>query len=184
MTVSYEALTLRDGYDLDVLTKQGVYMVTDPTNGPDTGDWYVHVFVAKIGGKARQMQIAWSDADGSGQTRNFTGTTGWTTWTNIGGAGGGSGTNDTLAITGDITPTALAANTDDYAPAGLAGASVVRISSGSSDYNVTGLTTGSDGRVVIAYNIGTGTITFTAEDASSAAANRFGFGGDVVVGPG
>lgn len=104
MTVSFEATLLPNGYDLNALTRPGVYAVTDPENGPDTGDWYVHVFVAKFSGKARQFQLAWSDVGNTGSTRSFTGTTGWTAWSNVnsGGAADLSNIND---LKFDITPT-------------------------------------------------------------------------------
>ena len=71
-----------------------------------------------------------------------------------------------------ITPTALAANTNNYNPTGFAGAEVVRISA-SGAVDLTGLvapTTGS--RLVILQNAGTEIITLK-HDVTSTAANRF-----------
>lgn len=78
---------------------------------------------------------------------------------------------------GDITPAALAGNVNDYNPAGLAQASVIRQNgSGAASRNVTGLAGGADGRVIDFLNISdvaAETIVLTHEDALSAATNRF-----------
>lgn len=75
--------------------------------------------------------------------------------------------------TGIITDT-LAADTDDYAPTGLARAGVVRITLSAAGINMTGLTGGIDGRVLALENVdATQTLTINDEDVASAAANRF-----------
>jgi hypothetical protein len=77
-----------------------------------------------------------------------------------------------LAKSAVITPTILSANTNDYAPTSLAIARRLRISS-SAAVNLTGLTGGSDARDLDLENVGSFAITLTAQDAGSAAANRF-----------
>lgn len=77
-----------------------------------------------------------------------------------------------LAFAGVISPTALVANTNDWAPTGLATATRVRVSA-STPVNLTGLLAQSDGDYKILENVGTNNITLTANDAASAAANRF-----------
>ena len=86
------------------------------------------------------------------------------------------------ALTGDISPTQLAANTNDYAPTGFATATVLRIS-GSAAWNITGLAAGSDGKVIIVHNIGAFDLTFTNQDVLSIAANRFLFSANVTLEP-
>ena len=74
-----------------------------------------------------------------------------------------------------ITPTALVANTNNWAPTSLAGANVIRAAA-SSAISVTGLVApATDGKVVVIYNVGSFTITLTSQDGSSTAANRFAF---------
>ena len=77
-----------------------------------------------------------------------------------------------VTFTGVISPGALGSSTNDWAPANLSSASVLRVTA-SSAVNLTGLTGGTDGRLVFLDNIGSSNITLTAQDASSAAANRF-----------
>lgn len=95
------------------------------------------------------------------------------------GAGGTPGVvavTTAFAITGDISPAALAAGaTNDYAPAGIGSATTLRLTPNAAGSTLTGITTGSDGRVLVIMNIGTAAdITLLHDDgASSAAANRF-----------
>lgn len=88
-----------------------------------------------------------------------------------------------IALTGVIEPSALAANTNDWAPTGVATASTIRMSA-SSAINLTGLLAPAvDGTVVVLENVGSYNITLLPESASSAAANRFALPHAVVVGP-
>jgi hypothetical protein len=82
-----------------------------------------------------------------------------------------------IRTTGIITPTELAADADDYAPTGAAAATVLRLSADAA-HDITGLAGGSDGRILYLHNVGAETITLKAEDASSAAANRFAISAD------
>lgn len=82
----------------------------------------------------------------------------------------------TLAIgalsTAVISPSQISADTNDYAPAGFSGASMLRLSTDASR-NITGLAGGSAGRMVLIHNVGGFNMVLTDEDALSAAANRF-----------
>lgn len=86
----------------------------------------------------------------------------------------------TVAMSGDISPTALSASVNDYAPAGLSGASSIRLDS-SAAYSLTGLTGGADGRVISIENISAFGITLVGESTASSAANRFA--SDVFIPP-
>ena len=76
-----------------------------------------------------------------------------------------------LALTADISPAQIVANTDNYSPTNLATAAVLRLSTDTSR-NITGLAGGSDGRVLFLFNVGSFDIVLV-HDATSTAANRF-----------
>jgi len=84
----------------------------------------------------------------------------------------------TFALTGDITPSTLSGDVNDYDPTGWSTASVIRLESGSpSVRTITGLAGGADGRVAILINKGaTFNVNLASESASSSAANRFSLG--------
>lgn len=77
-----------------------------------------------------------------------------------------------LGLTRSITPAAIGANQNDYAPAGHGTATVERLSA-SAAYNVTGLSATVSVKVKVLVNIGTFSITLKNQDAGSTAANRF-----------
>ncbi|MGX5801425.1 hypothetical protein ACWGS9_09290, partial [Bradyrhizobium sp. Arg314] len=80
----------------------------------------------------------------------------------------------TLALTGIISPTALAAGaTNDYNPTGLASASVLRITGNAGGSVLTGIAAQPSGTVLILSNIGTSLITIAGRNANSLAANQF-----------
>lgn len=87
-----------------------------------------------------------------------------------------------IAFTGDISPSALLGNTNDWAPTGVAACSRIRASA-SSAINLTGLLAGTDGERKVIENIGSYNITLTSSDAASAAANRFAIPAAVVLRP-
>ena len=87
-----------------------------------------------------------------------------------------------FGFTGIITPTALSGSTNDWSPTGLSGANTIRASA-SAAYNLTGLTGGTDGRIIILKNVGSYTITLVNESASSSAANRFTLLNDIAMVP-
>lgn len=88
---------------------------------------------------------------------------------------GNASVGGTLATTGVISPSQLVANTNDWAPTGLSGASIIRFST-DARRNITGLTGGATGRAIILHNVGTFPAVFKFEDSNSTAANRFAFG--------
>jgi hypothetical protein len=89
-----------------------------------------------------------------------------------------------FALTADTTPSALAANQNDYNPAGLSTADVLRLEASGADRSITGLQGGADGRIIVLYNIGaTYDIFLLNEDTGSSEANRFAFGADVCLVP-
>lgn len=93
-----------------------------------------------------------------------------------------------FAFTGVISPSALAAQADDYAPTGNATATVWRLStSASANRVITGIAGGSSGRILILQNVnsaGAGNITLAAQNTSSAAGNRLAAPADILVRPG
>lgn len=86
----------------------------------------------------------------------------------------------TFALSGDISPSQITANQDNYNPTGLSGASVLRLSSDASR-DVTGLQGGSDGRVLIVHNVGAQNIVLKDEAAGSTAGNRFALAADLTL---
>ena len=68
-------------------------------------------------------------------------------------------------LTGNVTPTAIAANTNDWNP-GITGIYQVRTSAntdGNINYNITGLDGGVNGQVIIIQNIGVGALILKIE---------------------
>lgn len=92
-------------------------------------------------------------------------------------SGGGTEATTTWAWSGDISPT-ISANTDDWAPTGLASASVIRANV-TGGFNLTGITGGADGRFLLLINTGSfgNVLTLKNGSSSSAAANRMVFVG-------
>ena len=88
--------------------------------------------------------------------------------------------NSSFHLTGDIAPAQIAANQNDYNPAGLSGASVLRLNSDASR-DITGLSGGGDGRILTLINTGSFPIVLKNDDAGSSAANRFDFGAHVTL---
>lgn len=88
-------------------------------------------------------------------------------------------TSATVTHSGVITPAALAANTDNYNPAGNADAYELRLSA-SAPVNLTGLQAGISGQEKALSNVGANTITLV-HDATSTAANRFAAAGNLNV---
>jgi hypothetical protein len=89
--------------------------------------------------------------------------------------------NAGLFLSGDISPSQITADQNDYNPAGLAQASTLRLSSDASRA-VTGLSGGGDGRVIAIINVGSHDIVLKDASTSSAAGNRFDFGADLTLG--
>ncbi len=99
---------------------------------------------------------------------------------------GGTGSakiNSGFFLTGSIAPSQITANQNDYSPAGLATASVLRLSTDAAR-DITGLSGGGAGRVLALVNVGSNAIVLKDQSASSSAGNRFGFGADVTIAAG
>jgi hypothetical protein len=86
----------------------------------------------------------------------------------------------TLALSGVIAPATITANQNNYAPAGLAAASVLQLSTDAAR-SVSGLGAGADGRVLCVINVGSQPLTLLDESASSGAANRFTLAGNLTL---
>lgn len=87
-----------------------------------------------------------------------------------------------LAWTGDVSPSQIVANVNDYAPTDFATNTILRINSDAAR-DITGLAGGSDGLVKTFCNVGAFTITLKEQNVSSSVANRFAMGGDYQLGP-
>lgn len=87
-----------------------------------------------------------------------------------------------FSLTGDITPSQITSNQNDYNPTSLSTASVLRLSSDASR-DITGLQGGSDGRILVLMNVGAQNIVLKDENASSTAGNRFALTGDITMTP-
>lgn len=88
--------------------------------------------------------------------------------------------NTGFFLPGDLSPSQITADQNDYNPSGLASATVLRISSDASR-NITGLSGGGDGRIVAIVNVGANNIVLKDASTSSSAGNRFSFGADVTL---
>lgn len=91
------------------------------------------------------------------------------------------------AVNGDwrwgasLSPASIGANQNNYAPSGIADNTIIRLTA-STPVNITGIdATQAAGQFLAIFNIGANTITFTDEDASSTAANRFALGENLAV---
>ena len=86
----------------------------------------------------------------------------------------------TFALTGDISPSQITSNQNDYSPTGLSTASVLRLNTDAAR-TLTGLAGGSDGRVILIHNTGTNDLVLSDEDVLSTAANRFALASNVTL---
>jgi hypothetical protein len=92
----------------------------------------------------------------------------------------GADLRGSAALSGDISPSQITANQNDYNPSGLANASVLRLSSDASR-NITGLHGGSDGRIIVLQNIGGNDLVVQSEHTGSSAANRFALAANITL---
>lgn len=121
---------------------------------------------ALTGVPAGSIAFGYTTTPADGEFGSYNGTS-WT-WGQGGVLGG------VLALSGDITPTAISADQNDYNPTGLSTATVLRLEASGANRSISGLAGGADGRIIILCNIGsTYAIYLLAESASSTAANRF-----------
>jgi hypothetical protein len=85
-----------------------------------------------------------------------------------------------VRLSGDVSPAQVTANQNDYNPAGLSTASVIRLDTDASR-NFTGLQGGADGRVVVVHVVGSNPAVLADESGSSTAGNRFSFGANLTI---
>lgn len=79
---------------------------------------------------------------------------------------------ETFALQGDLTPATITADQNDYAPAGIADATRLRLAANAHGRRITGLQGGADGRMLILDNIGSFEIAILPDSGLSTAANR------------
>lgn len=112
--------------------------------------------------------VAWDITNNLLYVCTTSGTASTAVWTQVGATLTGG-----VQMTGVISPTALAADQNDYSPPGNAAASIVRQNL-SANVTITGLANGATGFLKTITNIsGSHALTFENESASSTAANRF-----------
>src|SRR3954470_1713451 len=86
-----------------------------------------------------------------------------------------------VTLSGQLSPASIGSSQNDYNPANLSTASVLRLTA-STPVNITGLAAGADGRMITVINIGTNAIVLKNDDgATSTAANRFALTGDLTL---
>lgn len=85
-----------------------------------------------------------------------------------------------FVLSGYLTPAQITSNQNDYAPAGVTTATVLRLNTDASR-NITGLADPREGAVKTLINVGTNPIVLKNADAGSSAANRFDIGADVTL---
>ncbi len=86
-----------------------------------------------------------------------------------------------IFLTGLISP-AIGADQNNWTPAGLANANTVYMGP-TLAVNITGLLASTEGREVTLFNTTAFNVTFKEQSVSSTAANRFAFGGDLILLP-
>jgi hypothetical protein len=165
------------------------------------GDAYYVTVAGKIGGASGKSvdvgDVYVASADNAGGTEASVGTSWFVLEHNLTGvvksgdsAGGdlaGTYPNPTVAqasgafaLTGDISPSQITSNQNDYNPTGLSTATVLRLSTDASR-NITGLQGGADGRIIVIENIGSNDIVLKDESGSSSAGNRFALSADITL---
>ena len=90
------------------------------------------------------------------------------------------GSASTFTLPGDISPSQITSNQNNYNPTDLNKASVLRLDTDASR-NLTGLQGGWDGRTIVIHNVGSNDLVLTDEDSNSTAANRFSLAGDLTL---
>lgn len=88
-----------------------------------------------------------------------------------------------VRFTGAITPSQIGADQNNYNPAGLSNANVLRVSSDAAR-TVTGLAAQPSGELVLLMNVGSFNVTLANESSSSTAENRFAIGANALLAPG
>jgi hypothetical protein len=107
--------------------------------------------------------------------------------TTVGGSSAAAGTFTALtgtqntAFQGDISPSQITGDQNNYNPASLSTATILRLSTDASR-TITGLAGGADGRVITLLNVGSNDLVLSGSDGSSSAANQFSFAGTYTIG--
>lgn len=86
--------------------------------------------------------------------------------------------SNAFSLLNDVTAALGSSSQNDYDP--TATAAVLRLSS-SASIDITGITRGTDGRILLIFNTGANQITLRSQSASSVAANRFDFSADLAL---
>lgn len=128
-------------------------------------------------------------ASGDTMTLVYTTGTGWRVMTYQRASGVALSTSanftSTVNFNSTIVPGGLSTNTNNWNPAGLATANVIRYGCITSNVNITGLAApATDGQVLVLVNIGATLCTFTAFDGASTGTNQFKFEAPYVARPG
>jgi len=87
-----------------------------------------------------------------------------------------------IRLTADSTPATITSNQNDYALTDYLRRSVLRLASDAA-WDITGMTNGTDGWMLMLFNIGSFNITLKNQSASSSDVNRFALPADVVLVP-
>lgn len=83
-------------------------------------------------------------------------------------------------LPGDLTPSQITSNQNDYAPTGILLAATLRLNTDASR-NITGIADPRAGRELRIINVGTNPLVLKEADAGSSAAYRFSFGNDLTL---
>jgi hypothetical protein len=104
----------------------------------------------------------------------------WTKAIGISSTTGAATIYSQLLLGGVVTAPIITATTDDLAPAGIAQANILRVSTNAAR-TLTGIAGGANGRVLALMNVGAFELDLEDEGGTSAAANRFTAPGNIVV---
>ena len=88
-----------------------------------------------------------------------------------------------FALTSTLSPASFSTSQNNYNPAGLSTATVLRLTATAST-TITGLAGGTSGRIILVLNVGSFQIKLLKESGSSTAANRFTGVSDITMLPG
>lgn len=168
----------------DVVPALGLYwrLASDPTAGAGQSaplnQLLIRTDIPEIYYKSGAANTAWTRLGAGGGTVGGSGTAGtvprWATGTTLGNSSvTDTGTSCTVKdFRGTAVSESVTANTNDWAPVGIATTSIILVSA-TGAFNITGLTGGADGRKIQLINVGIFNITLVNESAGSTAANRF-----------